>query len=240
MTRRSTLVILVLAVIALGLLVLLSNGLSRGLGSAAARPGATAPAGASDAAEPDGSSVASSPSSPSSPVVDPSQGPASSPSSPPPSPSPLPTASPQSAQPNPTDGPDGTLDPRLAYAAFLVELDEARTEGADLNRRLLVAADVGDTVMVRSTALDIIAFADRERDWLAASPPARCYRGAHRAAQDLIEAYATVAERAIEWADADKGLDRLAALARVGVAGEGARTALVALVTALGKVTCLD
>jgi len=128
----------------------------------------------------------------------------------------------------------------VAYAAFLVELDEARTEGADLNGRLLVAAEAGDTAMVRSTALDILAFADRERDWLAASPPARCYRGAHRAARDLIEAYATVAERSIEWADADKGLDRLAALARVGVAGDGARTALDALVTALGKVTCLD
>lgn len=237
MTRRSTLVILALAVIALGLLVVLSNGLSRGPGSASARPGATAPVGASDADEPDGSSVATL----SSPAVAPSQGSASGPPSPSPSPSPLPTASPTpSAQPNPTDGPDATLDPRVAYAAFLVELDEARTEGADLNGRLLVAAEAGDTAMVRSTALDILAFADRERDWLAASPPARCYRGAHRAARDLIEAYATVAERSIEWADADNGLDRLAALARVGVAGDGARTALDALVTALGKVTCLD
>lgn len=55
-----------------------------------------------------------------------------------------------------------------------------------------------------------------------------------------MEAYARVADLAIEWADADAGLDKLAALARLGVAGDAAGAALDALVKALGKSTCLD
>lgn len=156
-------------------------------------------------------------------------------------PTPSPTASPSpSPTPTETPAPEETLDPRLAYAAFLAHLDDARTIASDLSQGLLASAQAGDEAATRATARQMLSFADDQRVWLAGNPPADCYRKAHTAASEFVEAYARVADLAIEWADADAGLDKLAALARLGVAGDAAGAALDALVKALGKSTCLD
>jgi hypothetical protein len=153
------------------------------------------------------------------------------------------TADPPTADPpttDPTDGADPTLDPRLAFAEFLLRLDAARVEVQDLNATLVAAAEDGDPATVRATAVDILQFADGERDWLLAHPPAACYADAHEAAGTMVEAYATVAERAIDWVDADPGLDALDALADVLAAAEVARDALGDLGRDLEAATCRD
>ncbi len=138
----------------------------------------------------------------------------------------------------PTGAPDPPTDPRLAYAEFLLRLDAARAEVQDLNATIVVAAEAGDKPTVRTAAVDILQFADRERDWLLAHPPAACYAGAHDAAGAMLEAYATVAERAIDWTDADAGLETLDALAEVVTAAGEARVALEALAGELEVAAC--
>jgi hypothetical protein len=159
-----------------------------------------------------------------------------------PTPTAAPTASPNptpTSTPRPTERPEATGDPRLAYAEFLAQLDEDRKTVSTMTDRLVAAADAGDRDTVRDTAGDILQFADGERVWLAGHPPADCYATAHAAAGTMLEAYATVAERAIDWADAEAGLDSLAALGDVLAAGSSARDALATLVTALDAATCL-
>jgi hypothetical protein len=128
-------------------------------------------------------------------------------------------------------------DPRLLYAEFLLRLDDARDEVAPLNAALTTAAQTGDKPVVRDTSVDILRFADRERDWLAGHPPADCYAGAHEAAGSMLEAYATVADRAIDWT-ARTGLAALQALARVAEAADDAQVALTELAHALETTTC--
>lgn len=155
--------------------------------------------------------------------------------------SPAPTPEPDLPSPDPTDPteePDPPSDPRLAYAEFLLRLDAARADVQDLNSTLVVAAEAGDKATVRATAVDILQFADRERDWLLTHPPAACYADAHDAAGAMLEAYATVAERAIDWADADTGLETLDALADVVTAAGDARVALEGLAGELEVATC--
>ncbi len=139
----------------------------------------------------------------------------------------------------PTEAPDAPSDPRLAYAEFLLRLDAARAEVQDLNATIVVAAEAGDKPTVRAAAVDILQFADRERDWLLTHPPAACYADAHDAAGAMLEAYATVAERAIDWADADTGLETLDALAEVVTAAGDARVALDVLAGELEGTACL-
>jgi hypothetical protein len=138
----------------------------------------------------------------------------------------------------PTEAPDPPSDPRLAYAEFLLHLDAARAEVQDLNATLVTAAENGDQATVRAVSVDILQFADRERDWLLTHPPAACYADAHDAAGAMLEAYATVAERAIDWADADTGLEALDALADVVTAAGDARVALEALAQELEVTAC--
>lgn len=137
----------------------------------------------------------------------------------------------------PTVAPDPT-DPRLAYAEFLVRLDAARAEVQDLNETIVVAAEADDKPTVRAAAVDILQFADRERDWLLAHPPAACFADAHDAAGAMLEAYAAVAERAIDWVDADAGLETLDALADVVTAAGDARVALETLAQELEATSC--
>jgi hypothetical protein len=157
-------------------------------------------------------------------------------------PSPSPTIATDAPTPtqtdDPTGEPDSPTDPRLAYAEFLLRLAAARADVQDLNAALVVAAENGDTTTVRATAVDILQFADRERDWLLTHPPAACYADAHDAAGAMLEAYATVAERAIDWADADTGLETLDALAEVLTAAGEARVALDDLAQELEAATC--
>jgi hypothetical protein len=142
--------------------------------------------------------------------------------------------------PDPTAALDPSVDPRLAFAEFLLRLEAARGEVQDLNATLIAAAEDGDPATVRATAVDILQFADGERDWLLAHPPAACYADAHEAAGTMLEAYATVAERAIDWVDADPGLEALDALADVLAAAEEARDALIDLGRDLEAATCRD
>ncbi len=138
----------------------------------------------------------------------------------------------------PTEAPDPPSDPRLAYAEFLLRLDAARAEVQDLNATIVVAAEADDKPTVRTAAVDILQFADRERDWLLTHPPAACYADAHDAAGAMSEAYATVAERAIDWVDADAGLETLDALAAVVTAAGDARVALETFAQELEATAC--
>jgi hypothetical protein len=150
------------------------------------------------------------------------------------------------ATPEPTDTPtrsphlpEPSGDPRLLYAEFLLRLDDARAEVAPLNTALVRAARVGNATGVKSAAVAILQFTDRERDWLLGHPPTACYANAHEAAGSMLEAYATVADRAIEWTTAETGLPALEALTRVLAATDEAQAALIELGEALESSTCL-
>lgn len=157
--------------------------------------------------------------------------------SPDPSPTSESTATPTSTEPPPTDAPESTEAAQVSYVRFLARLAEDRSTVADLNQRLADAGEDGDRETVRAIAVDILRFSDGERDWLAAHPPADCYAPAHAAAATMLEAYATVADRAIDWADAD-GLDALTALANLVAAGDTARDALADLASAVEQAAC--
>jgi hypothetical protein len=202
-----------------------------------------APASADDGAGPGGASATTAPS----PVVvaspEPSQ--AASPvplASTGPSASLAPVATPIAtprSTPTPTKRPATTEDPRVAYAAFLARLDDDRRTATDLADQLVVAIEDGDRAAARSTAVDILQFADGEHDWLTAHPPADCYAAAHDAAGSMVEAYATVADRALDWVDAAPGLATLDALGKVIAAGSDARDAAATLAGSLEATTCL-
>ncbi|HEX6869273.1 MAG TPA: hypothetical protein VF119_10740, partial [Candidatus Limnocylindrales bacterium] len=145
----------------------------------------------------------------------------------------------QPPPPAPLTVPPEDIDPRVAWVRFLAHLDGLRPEAAALTDALVSAADDGDRAGVRASAIDVLQLADRERDWLAANPPAACYADAHAAAGAMVEAYADVGERAITWAESEEGLDSLGALADL-IAGAGAaRDALADLAAALEAASCL-
>ena len=131
-----------------------------------------------------------------------------------------------------------TGDPRLRYAAFLLRLDDDRTEVAELNAALAAAAQAEDLDAVRTASVDILDFVDAERLWLLDHPPARCYRGAHASALDMLEAYGTAAERFIDWTSATGALDRLAALTDALDAASQAGDALADFGRALEATSC--
>jgi hypothetical protein len=214
--RRGPVLLIVagLVVIVLGWAVVLRGG------SSAATPGGSSPSPSSAAVASDAPASAE----PATPTVEPT-----------PDPTPAPTAA--SATPAPTDRPADTEDPEVSYVRFLARLAEDRSTVADLNQRLADAGEGGDRATARATAVEILQFADGERDWLSAHPPADCYATAHAAATSMLEAYATVADRAIDWADAD-GLAAFAALADLVAAGDIARDALAQLATAVERTTC--
>ena len=119
---------------------------------------------------------------------------ASSPTEPPPTATPTPSASPPPA-PARTAKPRATGDPRLAYAEFLLRVNDDRATVDDLNTALTTAGNAQDPDAVRRASVDILDFVDVERDWLQGHPPADCYAAAHAAAGTMLDAYRTAAER---------------------------------------------
>lgn len=152
-----------------------------------------------------------------------------------PTPSPTPSTTPS---PRPTPRPVATGDPRLLYAEFLLRLDDDRATVAGLNRTLQVAAEAGDRPAARRASIDILDFADAERDWLREHPPAACFADAHTAAGTMLEAYAATADAFIAWADAGNGLDGLAAFRRALEAAGVAGDAMTGLGRELEATTC--
>ncbi len=219
--RRGPAILLALGlvVLVLGWVVLTRDGSTPPSGSASPGPSAAI------ASDPAVSPHATPPPTPTpEPTPDPTAEPTATPTDPPP------TAA-------PTERPTKTEDPQVSYVRFLARLTEDRSTVADLNQRLADAGEGGDRATARATAVEILQFADGERDWLSAHPPADCYAAAHAVASSMLDAYATVADRAIAWADAE-GLEALGALADLVTAGDTARDALAHLVTALEQTTC--
>lgn len=158
------------------------------------------------------------------------------------SPSPSPTTEP-TPTPTPEPTPVATATPkpngdaRLRYAEFLLRVNDDRAKVEDLNAAVRSAAEAQDPDAVRVASVDILDFVDTERDWLREHPPASCYADAHAAANDMLAAYATAAERFIDWTTAE-GLDRLVALTDALDAADQAGEALTAFGQALEATTC--
>lgn len=195
-----------------------------------ASPSASPPLAAVASASPDAQMPSTAPTEVPSraPTLSPSP-PSATPATDPPPEAPRATAAPEA--------PGAADDSREWYVAFLKRLDDARADVQGSSETLVGAAEAGDQAAVRAAAVDILQFADRERDWLLAHPPADCYASAHASAGMMLEAYATVAERAIDWVDAD-GLQALDALAGVLVAASEARATLGDLAGELEATTC--
>ena len=137
-----------------------------------------------------------------------------------------------------TVAPRVTGDPRAAYAAFLLRVNDDRTTVQRLNAALSTAAQAQDPPAVRTAAVAILDFVDGERDWLRDHPPADCYAAAHTAAGAMLEAYGAAADKFIHWADTGGGLAGLAALGDALDAAQTASTALDAFGRALETTTC--
>ncbi len=150
---------------------------------------------------------------------------------------PIPTAT-VDPTPRPTPRPRTTGDPGLAYAEFLRRANDDRSTAEALTRALTAAVEDQDRDAVRAASVDILAFADSERDWLLGHPPAACYADAHDGATAMLVAYGTAADRFIAWSDAAPGFESLAALALAAQAADAARDALAAFVQALEATTC--
>jgi hypothetical protein len=154
-----------------------------------------------------------------------------------PSPSAAPT-SPPSPSRVPTAPPRATGDPRLAYAAFLLRINDDRSQVERLNQDLSTAAQAQDARAVRTASVAILGFVDGERDWLREHPPADCYAAAHGSANAMLDAYGTAADRFIHWADSGGGLAGLAALGDAVDAAQTASDALTAFGRTLEGTTC--
>lgn len=128
--------------------------------------------------------------------------------------------------------------PRVAYASFLLRVDGDRATVNGLNTALSEAAEAQDTDAVRRVALDILDFVEVERDWLREHPPAECYAAAHAAANAMLRAYGTAAERFIDWATAGGGLDGLLALREAVDAAQVAADSLTSFGQVLEGTTC--
>ena len=158
----------------------------------------------------------------------------------PPLPSPPRTQPPPSPvrTPAPTAAPRATGAPRLAYAEFLLRVNDDRTTVQRLNAALSTAAQAQDPKAVRTAAVAILDFIDGERDWLRQHPPADCYAAAHAAAGAMLDAYGTAADAFIHWADTGGGLAGLAAFGDALDAAQTAGTALDAFGHSLETTTC--
>lgn len=137
-----------------------------------------------------------------------------------------------------TSPPRTTGDPRLAYAEFLLRVNDDRTTVGRLNATLTDAVKSTDTDATQAAAVAILDFVDAERVWLIGHPPADCYAAAHGAAISMLEAYGTAAERFIDWAATGGGLDGLPALGTALDAAGTAGDALTAFGHALEGTTC--
>jgi hypothetical protein len=156
-----------------------------------------------------------------------------------PSPSPSPTSRPTPVRsPAATPPPRASGDPRLAYAAFVLRVNDDRAAVEGLNRALTTAAQAQDPKAVTTAAVDILDFVDGERDWLREHPPAACYAAAHASANAMLDAYGAAADRFIKWAATGGGLAGLAALGDALDAADTAADALTAFGKALEATTC--
>jgi hypothetical protein len=154
---------------------------------------------------------------------------------------PVPSGTPATTAKRPpaaTRAPRATGAPRLAWAEFLSHVNDDRSTVAGLNQALATAAEAQDLDTVRKAAVDILDFADAERDWLREHPPADCYVAAHASAGTMLDAYAMTAERFIDWTAAGGGLGGLAALGVAVDAADAARLALSAFGKVLEGTTC--
>ena len=158
----------------------------------------------------------------------------------PPLPSPPRTQPPPSPvrTPAPTAAPRATGAPRLAYAEFLLRVNDDRTTVQRLNAALSTAAQAQDPKAVLTAAVAILDFIDGERDWLRQHPPADCYAAAHAASGAMLDAYGTAADGFIHWADTGGGLAGLAAFGDALDAAQTAGTALDAFGHSLETTTC--
>lgn len=134
--------------------------------------------------------------------------------------------------------PRATGDSRLAYAAFLLRVNDDRTTVDRLNAALSTAANAQDPDAVRSASVDILDFVDVERDWLGGHPPADCYAAAHASAGAMLDAYGTAADRAIDWSDTGGGIAGLGAIGRAFDAAQTATDALTAFGHTLEATRC--
>ena len=125
-----------------------------------------------------------------------------------------------------TSPPRASGAPRLAWAEFLLRLNEDRSTVEGLNAALTTAAQAQDPDAVKAASVDILDFVDVERDWLRDHPPADCYAAAHGAADAMLDAYGTAADRFIDWAATGGGLGGLPALGVALDAADAAREAL--------------
>lgn len=155
-----------------------------------------------------------------------------------PTPAPTGAAATPTATAPATDPPRATGDPRLAYAEFLLRVNDDRATVEGLNRALATAAEAQDPEAVRRAAVAILDFVDVERDWLREHPPAECYAAAHAAATAMLDAYGLAADRFIAWAATGGGLDGLLALGEALDAAQDAADALTAFGRALEGTTC--
>ena len=119
-----------------------------------------------------------------------------------------------------------------------MRVNDDRSSVDRLNRAVADAAEAGDTDAVRTSAVAILDFVDIERDWLRGHPPAACYAAAHDAANAMLDAYGTAADRFVEWSVAGGGLDGLAALGRAADAATAAGDALAAFGAVLETTRC--
>lgn len=149
--------------------------------------------------------------------------------------SPDPTAA---RTPAATAAPRATGNPRLAYAEFLLRVNDDRATVQRLNAALSTAAQAQDQPAVRTAAVAILDFVDGERDWLREHPPADCYAAAHAAAGAMLDAYGKAADAFIHWADTGGGLAGLAAFGDAIDAAQTASTALDAFGRTLETTTC--
>jgi hypothetical protein len=152
-------------------------------------------------------------------------------------PSPSPSAPPSPAA-APTAPPRATGDPRLAYAEFLLRVNDDRSQVERLNQDLSTAAQAQDPGAVRTASVAILGFVDGERDWLREHPPADCYAPAHDSANAMLDAYGFAADRFIHWADTGGGLAGLAALGDAVDAAQQAGDALTAFGRTLEGTSC--
>ena len=154
------------------------------------------------------------------------------------SPSGSPTSSPPAASHAPTAPPRATGDPRLAYAEFLLRVNDDRTMVEQLNQDLSTAAQAQNTGAVHAAAVAILDFVDGERDWLREHPPATCYAAAHAGATAMLDAYGAAADRFVRWAATGGGLAGLPALSDALDAAQVASDALTAFGRALEASSC--
>jgi hypothetical protein len=134
--------------------------------------------------------------------------------------------------------PRATGAPRLAYAAFLLRINDDRATVETLNGALSAAAQAQDPDAVRRAAVDILDFVDSERDWLRDNPPADCYAAAHASAGTMLDAYGAAADAFVTWAASGGGIAGLGALGKAADAAQAAGDALSAFGHVLEATRC--